>query len=154
MDAHQDRIVRADIAHHHGQMHVAIDGVFESYCAETSIDCRQIGFHGAPHQNFFLNAITHQISDADNLQAMNHGEVFELWQPCHGAVFVHDFADDSRRIKSRDTRYIDGRFRLAGPHQHAALLRAQRKDVSRSGEVMRLRSRIDRRQNRRGPISG
>ena len=55
--AHQDRIVRAHVAHHHRQVHVAIDRVFESNRAKSTVNSRQISFYRAMHENFFADAI-------------------------------------------------------------------------------------------------
>jgi len=59
-----------------------------------------------------------------------------------------------RRDKTGDACDVHGRFRLPGANKHATLLRAQRKHVTRSCQVLRLRARIDGRQNRRRAIRG
>ena len=57
MHAHQDRILRGQLAHNHRQMHVAIDRVFESNRAKSTVNSRQISFYRAMHENFFADAI-------------------------------------------------------------------------------------------------
>ncbi len=68
--AHQHRLVRAHVTHHHRQMHVAIDRILESDRAKRSIDRGQIGFDGALHQDFLADSIVNQIGDADDLQTV------------------------------------------------------------------------------------
>ena len=57
-----------DISHHHRQVHVAVDDVFVSDRAKASVDGRQIGFHDAPHERLFADAIPNQIGNRDHLQ--------------------------------------------------------------------------------------
>src|SRR5256885_7479724 len=45
-------------------------------------------------------------------------------------------------------RSVDGGFRLAGTDEDAASARAQRKNVSGAGKILRLRFRIDRKSTR------
>ena len=121
MHAHEDRIVRADLAHYHRQMHVAIDRVLKSDGTKSSINSRQISFDRATYENFLADAIVNQIGDGDDLQAMHDREVAQLRQPRHRAVFVHDFADDAGGIKPGNARNVHRRFRLTGTNQHPAL---------------------------------
>jgi len=58
------------------------------------------------------------------------GKVAQLGQTRHRAVFVHDLANDAGGIHAGDARDVHGRFSLPRTNQHAALLRAQRKDVA------------------------
>ena len=51
------------------------------------------------------------------------GEGDQVGHARHGAVVVHDLADDARRIKSGQAREIDAGFGVAGADQHAALAR-------------------------------
>src|SRR5205823_9783691 len=48
----------------------------------------------------------------------------------HGAVFIHDFADDSGGAEPGDAREVHGRFRLAGADEDATIARAQRENVA------------------------
>ena len=54
----------------------------------------------------------------------------ELRHAGHGAVLVHDFADDAGGAKSGDARKINRCFGLACAYEHAAIARAQRKHVA------------------------
>ena len=146
--AHHHRIARAHVAHHHREMHVAINRVLERDGAELSIDSRQISFDGAAYQDFFGNSITDEIGNANDLQSVDAGELAQLRQARHRAVFIHDFANHAGGIKPRDARDVHRGFGLAGTHQDAAFLCSQRKDVTRASEILRFRPRIDCGQNR------
>src|SRR5436853_1994350 len=67
MDAHEDRIVRAHVAHHHRQVHVAIDRVFESNRAKSTVNSRQISIYRATHENLFANAMLDSVRSGDDL---------------------------------------------------------------------------------------
>ena len=55
----------------------------------------------------------------------------------HGAVLIHDFADDSAGFELGQAGQIDGGLGLSGANQHAAFAGAQGEDVARAGEVAR-----------------
>ena len=129
-------------------MHVTVDSVLESNGAKLSVHGGQIGFDRAAHQDFFGNAITNQIRDGDDLQTMHDGKVSQLRQTRHRSIFVHDFADHAGGIEPGNPRHVNGGFRLSGTNQHAALLGAQREDVSGSRQVLRPGARIDGSLNR------
>ena len=46
---------------------------------------------------------TDQLRHRDHLQPMLFAELMELRHPGHGAVVIHDFADDSGRMKPGET---------------------------------------------------
>ena len=78
-------------------------------------------------------------------------ELGEFGHACHGAVLVHDFADDAGGRQPGDAGEIDRGLGVAGAHEHAARPRAQRKHVPGAREISRLRRRIDGRPNRPRP---
>src|SRR5215510_3912518 len=147
MHSHQHRILGVDVTHDHGEMHVTVDRVLESDRPESSIDRRQIGFDRSPHENFFLNPITDEIGDADDLQTMNDSKIFKLRQPRHRAIFIHDFTDNAGGIESSDACKIYRSLSLPRPHQHAAGFCSQRKYVPGAGEILWSRARIYRSKN-------
>ena len=71
------------------------------------------------------------------------GEGDQVGQPRHGAVVVHDLADDAGRIKPGKAREIDGRLGMAGADQHAAVLGDQREHMARGHDVAIVLGRID-----------
>ena len=81
-------------------------------------------------------------------------EFEELRHARHGAVVVHDFADDAGGVQAGDAREVDAGFGLAGANEDAAVARAQRKDVAGAGEILRARLRIDGGEDGDGAIGG
>ena len=77
---------------------------------------------------------------------------FQMGHARHGAVFIHDFADDAGGSQPRQARQIHGCFGLTGSHQHAALAGPQGKHVSGPGQIGRPASWIDGRQDGARPI--
>ena len=61
----------------------------------------------------------------------------ELRDAGHGAVFVHDFADDGGGVQPGDAREIDAGFGLTGADEYAAVAGAQRKDVAGTSQILR-----------------
>ena len=54
----------------------------------------------------------------------------------HGAVIVHDLADDAGGIETGEPGEVDGGFGVTGAHQHAAFARDQREDMARRHDVL------------------
>jgi hypothetical protein len=89
-------------------------------------------------------AIGDQLGDGPDLQRMALREGDEIRQPRHGAVFVHDLADDARRYESGHARDIDRRFGMARAHQDPAIARGKRKHMPRRHEILAAPRGIDR----------
>ena len=83
---------------------------------------------------------------------MRAAKFSELRHARHRAVVIHDFADHARGSQSRDARQVHGRLGLPGAHQHAAVSRAQGKDVAGARQIGRARSGIDGRENGHGAV--
>ncbi len=67
----------------------------------------------------------------------------QVWQARHGAVVVHDFADDARRNQPREAGDIDRCLGMPGAHEHAALARFERENMARACDIVRLRLGVD-----------
>ena len=80
-------------------------------------------------------AVANHLRDGQHLQPMGGAEALQVGHARHGAVVVHDLADDAGRDEAGHARQVDGGFGLAGAHQHAAFARAQRKDVAGTRQV-------------------
>ena len=71
------------------------------------------------------------------------GEADEVGQPRHGAVVVHDLADDAGRVQPGEARNIDGCFGMPCPDQNPAILGEQRKHMARGHDVAIVLGGID-----------
>ena len=114
----------------------------------------QARFRHVVDQGIVLQAVVDQVGDRRDLEAVFNGEGFQVGQARHTAVFVHDLANDAGRPQTGQPREVDRAFRLAGAHQHTALARAERKDVTRHDEIFGPRIGPRGFQNRRGPVFG
>src|SRR5262245_32350240 len=84
---------------------------------------------------------------------MSLGKINEIVRAGHGPVLVHDLADDARGIESGQTHQVNGGFRMSGAYQNAALLRAQRKEMSGGDQIGGFGVRIDQDLDGPGPVS-
>ena len=90
-----------------------------------------------------LQAIADQVLDGADLEAVALGEGDQVRHARHGAVVVHDLADDAGRVEPGEAREIDGGLRVAGADQHAALARDQREDVAGRDDVVVVLGGVD-----------
>ena len=88
-----------------------------------------------------------QVGNGADLEVMKLCERDEVRQTGHRAVFVHDFADDARRIEARHAGNVDGSFGVPGPHHSATILGNQREDMARRNDIVIVCGRVDRHGN-------
>lgn len=67
---------------------------------------------------------------------MGFAELDQFGQTRHGAVVVHDLADDAGGLEAGEPRQIDRALGLAGAHQRPAALGTQREDVARGDQIL------------------
>src|SRR5438309_9774965 len=99
-----------------------------------------------------LHAVANEVRHGEHLKVVFLAEFDELRHAGHGAVFTHDFADDTGGSEASDSGEVHRRFRLASADEHASIARAQRKNVSRAREVLRLGFWINGRQDGDGAV--
>ena len=83
----------------------------------------------ALHQRLVAAAVFDQVGDGADLQLVLGGEFHQVGQPRHGAVVAHDFAQHRGGREAREAREVAAGLGVPGAHQHAAVLRDQRKHV-------------------------
>jgi hypothetical protein len=111
-------------------------------------------FGDAPDIAFVLQAVADQIGHRDHLQTVPLAKLDKLRHARHGAILVHDFADDAGRCKTRQAGQIDRGFSLARPDQHAAFARAQWKHMAGPRQIARAAIRPDGGQNGASAVRG
>ena len=74
---------------------------------------------------------------------MGLGKADKIGKTRHGAVVIHDLADDAGRVQSSKPRKIDSRFRMAGTDEHAAFFGEQREHVTRRHHVAIVLGGVD-----------
>ena len=142
--AHQCRPVLARLAPDQRQMHGVADVVVIRHHAEFTVIGRQPALAHALDGGFVLGAVADEVGDGADLEAVLGGELFELRQPRHGAVFVHDLANHRRRFGAGEAREVAAGLGVAGAREHTALLRHQREHVPGRDDVGRFGAGLDR----------
>ena len=89
------------------------------------------------HQLFADAAVRDQALDGANAQGMLLAELHQLRQSRHRAIVVQNLAKHSSRLQPGHTCKIDRRLGVSGAPQHAAILRAQWKNVTWLRKVFR-----------------
>ena len=102
-----------------------------------------IGFRKPSHVALMRHAIADEFGDGEHLQVVLAAELGKLRNARHGAVVVHDLADDAGGNQSGETREIDRGFGLSGADQHSTFAGAKRKRVAGTREIVRTSGGID-----------
>src|SRR5207253_1488854 len=123
------------------------------FCSPLSYR-KETAAHGQRIVEVGIQPIPRQIGDRDHQEAMLLAESDQVWHPCHRAIVVDDLADDAGGEKPGEAGEIDGSLRLAPALEHAARSRSQRKDMSRTAEVLGTTAGIDGRPDRLRSIVG
>ena len=143
MDAHQHVVTRRPIADDQRGVFPAVDDAVVTDDAGDTVPGGQVGLGDAGDQGFAHAPVGDELGDAEYLEVVLAGELLQLGHPRHGAVGVHDFADDAGRIGARLIAQVNDGLGVAGPAQHAARIGAQREGVPRMDEVLGLRLRVN-----------
>ena len=111
-------------------------------------------FGAAMDAVLMLQAVADEFGDGNHLQAVKQAELAELRHAGHGAILIHDFADDAGGVESGEAGEVDGGFGLAGADEHAAFAGAEGEDVAGAGEVVRAGFGIDGGEDGVGAVGG
>ncbi len=111
--------------------------------AEVTIDGGQVGRRHLAHQRLVAQPVADEVGDGDHEDAVLLGHLREVGHAGHGAVVVHDLADDAGGFKAGQLGEIDGSFGLPGSLEHAAALRPQGEDVAGAQQILGPGGRID-----------
>ena len=82
------------------------------------------------------HAVADEIGYCDHFEAVNFAEFDEVGNAGHGAVFVHDLADDAGGDEASHAGEVDGGFGLASADEDSTLAGAEGEDVAGTGEVV------------------
>ena len=135
---HQDGLIGSPFALNQGNVLQAVVDLAERYELEMAVLCGQIDF--VAHLNDLLGAQTigNQVLDSDDrhIESLSHFD--QLRQAGHGAVGIDDLDQGGSRVEAGNTHQVDGGLGVAGALEHALINGAQRVDVARTAEVLRL----------------
>ncbi|ABC89745.1 GTP cyclohydrolase/3,4-dihydroxy-2-butanone 4-phosphate synthase bi-functional protein (ribofalvinbiosynthesis) [Rhizobium etli CFN 42] len=154
MQAHGDVDAVADVAEDDGEMLHRVPGQGIGMglgLAEGRVD---VEARAVLDQRFLALAIGDEIGDGDELQPVLLGEFDHLRTAGDCAVVIDQFGDHADRRQAGEAAEIDGGFRMAGAHQHAAFARNQREDVAGTDEIGRPDIRVGEVAHRQRPVVG
>src|SRR6185295_11505092 len=140
-------LVGADVAHAEGDVEIFVDLRLVEVDAERAEPRRKVGLDDLLDEPLLVAAVLDQLGDGRGLQPVFSGELEEVGQPRHRAVFLEDFDDDRRGLEAREADEVDGAFRVAGADEDAAAAGPERMDVAGAGEVAGPAPVVDRRQD-------
>src|SRR5205807_5273649 len=106
MNPHQGGLLAFESAANQRNMLIVIDVAGVSDHAEIAEARGKNRFGHAAHVTFVLHAITNQFRDRKHFQIVLAAKFDELRHAGHGAVFIHDFADDTGIVESSNTRNV------------------------------------------------
>src|SRR5260221_3241627 len=153
--AHESGLVPdAQVAHHEGDVMLAVDAALEGVDAEGTVAGGEIGLDDLPHQALGAHPMLDEVLDRDQLQAVLAAHGHQTRPAGHGAVLVHHLADHARRVEAGQARQVHRRLRLARAHEHAPVHGAQREHVAGTGQVARFGPRRDGGQHGPRAIAG
>jgi hypothetical protein len=104
--------------------------------AELAVRGGQLGLGDAVDVALVQHAVANKVCDRKHLEVMQLAEELQVRDAGHGAVVVHDFADDAGGYEAPHPGEVDGGFGLAGADEDAAFAGAEGEDVAGAGEVL------------------
>ena len=154
VDTYQDGVVAGDIALDQGHVLVLADRAVIGDSLELSVGGWETGLGDALDELVVTHAKRYEVGDGDYLEGVLIGKLGEVRKPGHGAVFVHDFADDAGGVETGEFSEINDGLGLAGADQDAAITSAEGEHVSRSGEVFGPSVGVYKGGDSAGPVKG
>src|SRR6266446_1623748 len=152
MDAHQGRFRAFEITAHQRDVLVVVHVAGVGDHAEIAKARWQDSFRDTANVALMLHAVADEVRHREHFQIVFLAKFNKLRHAGHGAVFVHDFADDAGGAHSGDAREVHARFGLAGADKDAALARAKREDVAGAREILGPGFGIDRGEDGDGAV--
>ena len=135
LHAHERGRVGRDLALHKGEVLDVVDIAAVDNHVEVAELERHVRLGVALDELLFHAAILDQIRHRHDHESEALGHDFEIRTARHGAVLVHDLADDAGGSESRQPCQIDRALGLPGALEHAAGLGNERKHVARTRQV-------------------
>ena len=147
MHAHQYVSPISDIAADKSDMRFLVDLILKCVKPELSVFGGQVRGGYTFYQRLRTSPVGNQVSDGDHQQIVPACERTELGHAGHGAILVHDFADDARRMQASQASQVYRGFGLPGSHQHSSAFWHATGRCGRANEIRRFRSRVNCRKH-------
>ncbi len=141
-----------DVAPHEREVLDAVEQRLEDVRGELAVLRRDARLRHATHELLAVPAVTDEVGDRDQHEAVLLGEALEVGEALHRAVVVDDLRQHARRVATGEPGEVDRRLGVAGTLEHAAVAVAQREDVAGPRQVARVGGGLDQRAHRRAAI--
>ena len=152
VNAHQGRLGGGNLAFHKRDVVHAI----HERTVEVEVEIAKVGWHVdclfVLHELLAFTAVSDEVLDGTHLEPMFLFEFHEIRQAGHGAIFLHDFANDSGGIEACQARQVNGSLGVARTAQDAASLRLKRENMAGLHEVGGLGVGIGEQADRGGAV--
>jgi hypothetical protein len=119
---------------------VGFAGDFMPVCVqlEVSVLGGHIHYHLFDNGSFGAEAVGDEVLNRNEGETPLVGELAQVREASHGAVFLHDFYDHGYGRKACQAHKIDGGFGVARSAKDSFRSSNEGKNMSGSGEVFRL----------------
>ncbi|GBD17397.1 hypothetical protein HRbin26_02317 [bacterium HR26] len=154
MDAHQHRLLTGDIAADQSQIDLLAAEAAVRHDAEVAVLGRQGRLGDAQRGALAGQPVGDEIRHVNQRDPVSLGEALQLRLPGHGAVLVHDLADDSHRVQAGQPGQVDRGLGLAVALQDTAGAGTQREDVPGHHEIGRRGVRVGQLPDGDGAVEG
>ncbi len=137
MHAHKHGLRRCDVALDQGQVRAFFSLALIGIDSKVAKGGRQVGLGHAFHRHLAaLKAVADDVVDRGYLDVELLGKLFQVWHAGHGAVFLHDLADNGCGLQAGKPGKINRSFGLPCALKHAAGTGRQREDMAGGHEIL------------------
>src|SRR4030066_717560 len=95
MNAHEYTLKTAYIPFNQGEVYIVVKLIFIDNYLKITILSRQSRIRHPAYKGFFLKAVLYEILYSNNPEIVRPCKGNQLRQSRHGAIFIHDFANDT-----------------------------------------------------------
>ena len=138
---HQRRLIRLDLALDQRKVHCPVNGIKIGVQLEIPVLGGQHGRGNMLNGLFVLDAVTDQVLDGADLQAVFPGVDLQVGTTRHAAVFLEDLDNHGSGFQPGEACQVTAGLGMTGARQYTTGLRHQRKDMPGLHDVRRLRIR-------------
>ena len=154
MQPHRHVLAGRDVAEHESQLLHLVEGRHIGIAPGLADGGVDVELRRLLDEALAALAIGDEVRHRNDLEAVLAREGQNLGAAFHRSVVIDEFANHAGRVKPCELHEIDGRFRMARAHQHAARLGDEREDMARAHEIIGHHIAVGQRMAGRGAFLG
>src|ERR1051326_570998 len=112
LNPYEDILAVLDVPLDQGNMRLQIEDALKEHHPEITVRCRQRCFSHFSDEPLCAKAVTDEVGNRDDLEIVLRGKLNQVRHARHGAVFLHDFANDTCWAEACGGRQIHRCFSL------------------------------------------